>query len=64
MFLRATNRFKDGKNHRYYSIVENRRVGGGRCLQKTLLYLGEINSSQKAARIRAIDVVDEPPIRR
>jgi hypothetical protein len=43
MFLRETNRHKDGKDHRYYSIVESRRVRGGRCVQKMLLYLGEIN---------------------
>jgi len=33
---------KDGKEHRYWSIVENRRVGGGRVVQRPLLYLGEI----------------------
>ena len=57
MFLRRTNRHKDGKDHRYYSIVESRRVRGGRCVQKMLLYLGEINDSQKASWVRAIDVV-------
>jgi transposase len=57
MFLRASNRRKDGKDHRYYRIVENRRLRGGRSVQKTLLYLGEINDSQKASWIRAIDVV-------
>jgi len=57
MFLREGNRRKDGKDHRYYSIVENRRVRAGRSVQKTLLYLGEINDSQRAAWIRAIDVV-------
>jgi len=30
MFLRHTKRKKDGKEHRYWSIVENRRIGGGR----------------------------------
>jgi len=57
MFLRASNRRKDGKDHRYYRIVENRRVRGGRSVQKTLLYLGEINDTQKASWARAIDVV-------
>lgn len=43
MFLRATTRRKDGKVHRYWSIVENRRLAGGRVLQRHVLYLGEIN---------------------
>lgn len=59
MFLRAKNRLKDGKNHRYWSIVENRRVSDGRVVQRQVLYLGEINDSQKAAWCRTIQVVDE-----
>lgn len=59
MFLRVTNRNKDGKAHRYYSVVENQRVRGGKHVQKTLLYLGEINDSQKAAWIKTIDTIDE-----
>lgn len=59
MFLRATSRRKDGKIHRYYSVVENRRVRGARPVQKTLLYLGEINDTQKAAWAKTIDVIDE-----
>ena len=47
MFLRSKNRFKDGKQHRYWSIVENRRVADGRVVQRQVLYLGEINDSQK-----------------
>jgi len=47
MFLRATTRKKDGKEHRYWSIVENRRFSEGRVLQRHVLYLGEINASQK-----------------
>lgn len=58
MFLRATKRYKDGKEHRYWSVVENRRVKRGRVVQKTLLYLGEINDSQQASWHRAIDVVE------
>lgn len=63
MFLRSTNRHKDGKDHRYYSVVENRRVRDGRSIQKTLLYLGEINDSQKAAWVRAIEVVEGNQVR-
>ncbi|MEI7955988.1 MAG: hypothetical protein WCJ66_12540, partial [Verrucomicrobiota bacterium] len=59
MFLRANKRFKDGKEHRYWSVVENRRVTGGGSVQKTLLYLGEINDSDRAAWTRAIESVDE-----
>jgi len=58
MFLRSTTRYKDGKNHRYFSVVENRRVRDGRSVQKTLLYLGEINDSQRAGWVKAIEVVE------
>jgi hypothetical protein len=49
MFLRSTIRRKDGKEHRYWSVVETRRVAGRRVVQRPLLYLGEINSSQELA---------------
>ena len=49
MFLRHKTRRKDGKEHRTWSIVENRRVAGGRTVQRHVLYLGEINSSQELA---------------
>jgi len=62
MFLRSKRRFKDGKEHRYWSIVENRRVAGDRVVQWQVLYLGEINDSQKAAWCRIIDVVGEDPV--
>ncbi len=59
MFLRATTRKKDGKVHRYWSIVENRRLSGGRVSQRHVLYLGEINSSQAQAWRKSIEVFDE-----
>ena len=59
MFLRATTRKKDGKEHHYFSVVENKRVSGGRVLQRHVLYLGEINSSQELAWRRSIEVLDE-----
>jgi len=59
MFLRSTKRRKDGKDHYYWSLVENRRCRGGRIVQHTVLYLGEINDSQKQQWIRAIEVFDE-----
>ena len=43
MFVRCKKRFKDGKVRRYWSVVENVRVSGGRVVQRQVLYLGEIN---------------------
>jgi len=59
MFLRAHKRFKNGKQHRYFSIVENRRVAGGKVVQRTVLYLGEVNDSQQAAWRKTLEVFDE-----
>jgi transposase len=59
MFLRHKIRRKDGKEHRAWSVVENRRVPGGRVVQRQVLYLGEINDSQRAAWIRAVEVFDD-----
>src|SRR2546425_11658149 len=58
MFLRYTRRFKDGKEHRYWSIVENHRGADRRVIQRQVLYLGEINDSQKAAWCRSIEVFE------
>ena len=59
MFLRATSRKKNGKQHRYFSIVENKRLADGRVVQRHVLYLGEINSSQELAWRKSIEVFDE-----
>ena len=59
MFLRATHRWKNGKEHRYWSIVENRRVHGRRTVQKTVLYLGEINDAQQAGWCRTIEALED-----
>src|SRR3979409_1457422 len=59
MFLRHTKRKKDGKEHRYWSIVENRRIGGGRVVQRPLLYLGEINDSQELGWRKSIAILEE-----
>jgi hypothetical protein len=56
MFLRATKRKKDGKEHRYWSVVENVRHATGLVHQRTLLYLGELNDSQQAAWIKALEI--------
>ena len=55
MFLRCKVRRKDGKQHRYWSVVENTRVAGGRMVQRHVLYLGEINDSQELAWRRSIE---------
>jgi len=59
MFLRCTNRKKNGKEHRYWSIVENRRAAGGRVVQRHVLYLGEINDSQAHAWRKTIEVLED-----
>src|SRR6202521_742865 len=59
VFLRKTNRKKDGKDHRYFSVVENRRVAGGQTVQRTVLYLGEINDQQQAAWRKSLEVFDK-----
>ena len=58
MFVRCKRRFKDGKEHRYWSVVENVRVRGGRVVQRHALYLGEINDSQRAAWCRSVEVLE------
>ncbi len=55
MFLRSSHRKKDGKDHRYFSIVENRRVGSEQTVQRTVLYLGEINDQQQAAWRKSLE---------
>jgi transposase len=59
MFLRSNKRFKDGKEHRYYTVVETRRLGSGKVAQRQVLYLGEINDSQQAAWRKTLEVFDE-----
>ena len=58
MFLRCKKRRKDGKEHLYWSIVENRRVMGGRILQRHVLYLGELNGCQEASWRRTVELFD------
>ncbi|MGC2162770.1 MAG: IS1634 family transposase [Silvibacterium sp.] len=59
MFLRCHKRRKDGKEHRYYSVEESRRLQSGRVVQRRVLYLGEINDSQQAAWRKTLEVFDE-----
>jgi transposase len=59
MFLRSHSRKKNGKPHRYWSVVESRRLDGGTAQQRQVLYLGEINDTQQAAWRKTISVFDE-----
>jgi hypothetical protein len=59
MFLRCHTRKKDGKEHRYYSVEESRRLQSGKVVQRRVLYLGEINDSQQASWRKTLDVFDE-----
>jgi transposase len=59
MFLRYNRRFKDGKEHRYWNIVENKRCAAGKVVQRQVLYLGEINDGQREAWCQSIEAFDE-----
>src|ERR1700674_1783221 len=59
MFLRATIRRKDGKAHRYWSLVETKRLSGGRVVQRHVLYLGENNASEELAWRKSIEVLED-----
>ena len=56
-YLRCHHRFKNGKDHCYYSIAEKVKTRRG-WIQRHLLYLGEINDSQKASWTKATEVFD------
>jgi len=58
MYLKCNRRFKDGKEHRYWSLVESRRCAGGQVVQRPVLYLGEINDSQRQSWCRTIEAFD------
>ena len=55
MYLRESKRRKDGKEHRYFTVVESVRLPGAKHpVQRPLLYLGELNDSQHAAWSKAL----------
>ena len=56
--MKCHKRFKDGKEHRYWSLVESVRTRRG-VIKRQLLYLGEINDAQRAQWCSTIDVLDE-----
>jgi hypothetical protein len=58
MYLKCHRRFKDGKEHRYWSIAEKRRVSRGRVVDRHILYLGEINDTQREAWLKTYRFID------
>jgi transposase len=61
LFLRAHERRKDGKVHTYWSLVENRRCGDGRVMQRQVLYLGALSPSQELSWQKTAQTFDPPP---
>ena len=61
LFLRAHERRKDGKVHTYWSLVENRRCGDGRVMQRQVLYLGALSPSQELSWQKTAQTFDSPP---
>jgi len=59
MFLKAHERHKDGKRHVYYSLTESLRVSRKRVVQRTVLHLGELNTTQIERWQRTIEAVQE-----
>jgi len=59
MYLRCNRRLKDGKEHHYWNIVESKRCAGGKVVQRPVLYLGEINDSQRESWCRIVEAFDE-----
>jgi len=58
VYLKRHTRKKDGKEHRYWSIVESHRLADGRSAKRQVLYLGEINDSQRLAWCKMIDAIE------
>jgi hypothetical protein len=59
VFLRRQRRKKDGKTHEYWSVVASRRLADGRVVHRQVLYLGEINASQRETWRKTIEVQDD-----
>jgi hypothetical protein len=57
-FLHCHHRFKNGKDHCYWSIAEKVRTARGSWVQRHILYLGEINDSQRESWTKVIEVFD------
>ena len=61
--MRSILRKKNGKDHESFSIVENKRVAGGKVVQRHVLYLGEINSTQQEAWRRTIEIFEDGEVK-
>jgi len=59
MYLKAHRRMKDGKSHVYYSLSESVRLSRNRVVQRTVLHLGELNTTQQDRWQRTISVIEE-----
>lgn len=59
MFIKRHTVRKDGKVHAYYSLCESVRVARNRTVQRRLLNLGELNSTQLDRWQRSVEVVEE-----
>lgn len=59
MFLKPNKRFKDGKQHIYYTLNESVRISKRRTVQRTILHLGELTTGQHHRWRRTIDVINE-----
>lgn len=64
MYLKTHRRDKDGKTHIYYSLAESVRVSRNRVVQRTVLHLGELNTTQVERWQRTIEVVHEDGARK
>jgi len=58
MYLKCNQRRKEGKIHRYWSVMESHRLADGSSAKRQVLYLGEINDSQKLVWCKMIDAFD------
>src|SRR5207247_8657353 len=59
MFLKTHRIRKDGKEHVYYSLCESVRVSRSRVTQRSVLHLGELNTTQVDRWERTIETVQE-----
>jgi transposase len=59
MNLKRRVRRKDGKEHVYYTLMESLRVSRRRVVQRTVLHLGELNTTQIERWQRTIEVIEE-----
>lgn len=67
MFLKRRTRTQDGKTHVYYSVCESLRVRRTAVVQRQVLHLGELTTTQLDCWQHAIDVLlddgQRPPLR-